>query len=791
MRHLARARAAAETSTPPRRTPAAALLFALALGCEAPEPSAEDGGALGSDAAVAEDAALPDGGGPDRCGDVRCDRPPPSECDGDDLVVYTTPGVCSEGACEYARRAMPCPRGCASGRCAGDPCAGVTCADPPPSECDDAGDLVTYTTPGVCADGACTYAPSTAACPHGCADGRCTDDPCLGVRCDAPPANHCASASRLRVYDSPGSCTDGTCRYTTRSLHCPFGCEAGRCNGDPCAGVTCASPPASACAGADTLRVYAAAGSCADGACEYPFSSITCEFGCEDGRCVEDPCLGVSCATPPARTCEGADHLRVYERGTCDAGACTYPSTLQYCTFGCSDGRCNPDPCAGVTCATPPTDACSGDTLTVYEPTGVCDAGACTYASSTRTCAYSCDAGACTITGVRVIAALPLGATIRAIGTAGDGRVCVAGRTNTIFPSGPAGGATDGFVACYAASGALLWGERFGGADMDFVEALVVASDGTVYVAGTYRHDPLTVPVHRFNTDDDDVFVARLSADGDVDWLVTINDIGESRVRDLELVPGRGLVLSGNTGAWVRSDASTAWVPYRTSWSGATGDSYQRDTAIIATFDPSTGAMTARVTRMIDRIDAFVANSSLLVGSNGRRVLNVRSDWSTVSTTLSPARDAMSGFEALPDGFLGLARTGSFRHELISIRAGMGITAPMTIDSSVTVPARLALGSSSYVWMSCSETFHIDGQPYRSPYGGSDACLVIGSADGALFDVLPFGGAGDDVALAVHHGGSEVYLAGRFYGPVTLGDATLDAGGGGVSVLFAVPVSAP
>lgn len=55
-----------------------------------------------------------------------------------------------------------------------------------------------------------------------------------------------------------------------------------------------------------------------------------------------------------------------------------------------------PDPCAGVTCTTPPAPTCSdAATLVTYASTGTCTAGTCQYAATTQACAQGCDGDAC------------------------------------------------------------------------------------------------------------------------------------------------------------------------------------------------------------------------------------------------------------------------------------------------------------------------------------------------------------------------------------------------------------
>ncbi|MCP4645270.1 MAG: hypothetical protein GY851_32810, partial [bacterium] len=83
-----------------------------------------------------------------------------------------------------------------------------------------------------------------------------TGDPCEGIVCDTPPSNYCADADTLTVYETPGTCTDGICDYTTHTEACQFGCADGACNPDPCEGVSCDTPPSNECADTDNLKVF-------------------------------------------------------------------------------------------------------------------------------------------------------------------------------------------------------------------------------------------------------------------------------------------------------------------------------------------------------------------------------------------------------------------------------------------------------------------------------------------------------------------------------------------------------
>ena len=253
-----------------------------------------------------------------------------------------------------------------------DTCLGITCNTPPPNECSDADNLRVYSSPGTCSKGQCSYASSLLACAGGCASDHCVDDPCAGMTCNTPPGNSCADPNTLKVYSSNGTCDGGTCSYASTSQNCPEGCAGGACNNDPCAGMTCNAPPANSCEDPNTLKVYSPDGTCSNGACSYASTTQNCPDGCAGGACTNDPCAGMTCNTPPANSCDGPDNLKVYSpTGTCSNGTCSYASTTQNCPDGCAGGTCNNDPCAGMTCNTPPANSCQDpNTLEVYSPSG-------------------------------------------------------------------------------------------------------------------------------------------------------------------------------------------------------------------------------------------------------------------------------------------------------------------------------------------------------------------------------------------------------------------------------------
>lgn len=225
-----------------------------------------------------------------------------------------------------------------------DPCRGVSCNTPPPSSCITSTTSRRWDPVGRCESGACSYTPIEEECPEfGCdeATGRCGQDPCLGVACNTPP-NGC--------FFVQGACHGGACTYTANNgAGCDDGnactvndtCREGSCTGTP---MTCQSPPAPTCLG-NVLRTWTSAGACSAGTCTYPHADVNCAFGCDNGVCKGDPCAG------------GCDDGNPCTTDVCDPGfGCrhTYADGASCVRSGaCPTGRCSAGAClavADVTC---------------------------------------------------------------------------------------------------------------------------------------------------------------------------------------------------------------------------------------------------------------------------------------------------------------------------------------------------------------------------------------------------------------------------------------------------------
>ena len=92
-----------------------------------------------------------------------CDDPPDDFCDGDDAVTYLPAGSCSMGMCDYGETRTDCSSlglPCINGAC-DDPCDGTICVTPPSPTC-DGDEVVVFETNGMCVAGMCEYPERTA-----------------------------------------------------------------------------------------------------------------------------------------------------------------------------------------------------------------------------------------------------------------------------------------------------------------------------------------------------------------------------------------------------------------------------------------------------------------------------------------------------------------------------------------------------------------------------------------------------------------------------------------------------
>jgi hypothetical protein len=301
-------------------------------------------------------------------------------------------GFCTDGHCCTVASCGTCKACNTSGVCAnvsGNPknvCGTGSCA-------------------GTCQNGACSY-PATKSCGE-CKE--CNKGSCVAVTDDTDPFTQCGTDANCK-----GTCKSGACSYAPSTKSCGSTCTTNKNRGElfcdgkgacdptpknvaPCG--TCKKCDQGTCqnvtAGLDTFNECtgthaSCGGTCQNGACSYPSNSCGTCHQCKGGNC--NPIDG----SDPFSDC--GTHSTC--KGTCRSGACQYPETVspggkKSCgeCQECKAGKCDP-----VASNTDPFNQCTGSHS---ECGGKCQSGACSYAPATKQCALTCNAADTKHPGIR------------------------------------------------------------------------------------------------------------------------------------------------------------------------------------------------------------------------------------------------------------------------------------------------------------------------------------------------------------------------------------------------------
>ena len=134
--------------------------------------------------------------------------------------------------------------------------------------------------------------------------------------------------------------------------------------------------------------------------------------------------------------------------------------------------------------------------------------------------------------------------------TAGPGGIYVAGWTTGAL-EGTNAGEQDAFVRKYDADGNVLWTRQFGTASFDYAEALAAGPDGGIYVAGQTWG-----PLGGIFFGVIDAFLRKYDPDGNVLWTQQIGTPGDDDSRGVTVGPDGSIYVSGwTTGALEGSNA--------------------------------------------------------------------------------------------------------------------------------------------------------------------------------------------------------------------------------------------
>ncbi|HUH05054.1 MAG TPA: hypothetical protein VML75_23815, partial [Kofleriaceae bacterium] len=139
-------------------------------------------------------------------------------------------------------------------------------------------------------------------------------------------------------------------------------------------------------------------------------------------------------------------------------------------------------------------------------------------------------------------------ATATGIAALGDGAVVVGSFEGTLATGAtplPSAGGTDGFVAALDGAGSIRWAHRLGGPGHDSATAVGEASAGRVAIAGTFEGEAVVFGRAVRARGTRDAFVAMLTADGALAWLVTLEAAGDAVLHALAVDPSGGVIAAG------------------------------------------------------------------------------------------------------------------------------------------------------------------------------------------------------------------------------------------------------
>lgn len=138
--------------------------------------------------------------------------------------------------------------------------------------------------------------------------------------------------------------------------------------------------------------------------------------------------------------------------------------------------------------------------------------------------------------------------------TDGDGNIYVAGDTGGVY--GQTKVSQNGFLRKTTSAGALLWQIQIGSTSYDEIRGLAVANDGTAYVVGSTAGS-----INSANQGGYDLFVAKVSSAGSVQWLAQTGTIYEESGQGVTVDPDGNVYVCGWTMGTM--DGTTPYNKYR------------------------------------------------------------------------------------------------------------------------------------------------------------------------------------------------------------------------------------
>ncbi|ESU22321.1 hypothetical protein FEDK69T_23040 [Flavobacterium enshiense DK69] len=123
-------------------------------------------------------------------------------------------------------------------------------------------------------------------------------------------------------------------------------------------------------------------------------------------------------------------------------------------------------------------------------------------------------------------------------------------------------GNEDIFIAKYDSNGNYIWAKAFGGTNSDYVNSIVVNTDGEVYLTGSFwdtaDFDPSVATANLTSAGYDDIFIAKYSSSGSYIWVKGIGGTGFDASNDITLNSSGEVHITGYFSNTVDFDPSAS-----------------------------------------------------------------------------------------------------------------------------------------------------------------------------------------------------------------------------------------
>ncbi|MDZ4182448.1 MAG: PKD domain-containing protein [Candidatus Cloacimonadaceae bacterium] len=308
-------------------------------------------------------------------------------------------------------------------------------------------------------------------------------------------------------------------------------------------------------------------------------------------------------------------------------------------------------------------------------------------------------------------------------------------------------GGLDIFIGKMDPLGDWLWAVRAGGSGIDIGNSIAVDSFGNCFVTGTFQSNAGFGSNTLYGSGGDDIFIAKLSTDGNWLWSIEAGGSGDDSGKSIALDAANNCYITG-------SFNGTAF------FSALSVDSMGSTDVFVAKASPtgtwlqaySAGGMTGDTAWGINLDSSgncYVTGSFAISANFGSHT--VISDGSIVDVFVA---------KLSPDGIWQWATRGGG----VSNDVGLAIVVDDAANCYVT--GRFA-GNATF------------GSTNLTAAGGTDIFVAKLNSDGAWQWAVRAGGGGTDIPYSIAHGvGGDVYITGYYNGIADFGSTNISSAGG-------------